>query len=149
MQIAAGTVVTLHFTLTDDEGNILDQSIDGSFHYLHGARRILPALEHALTGKEAGDNVEVVVPPEAAFGFRDENLTEIAPRRLFKGGEVKPGMEFRARGKDGTVVPLKVVRVEGDDIHVDANHPLAGLTLYFNVDVLGVRPATAEELKLR
>lgn len=145
MQVSAGTVVNLRFTLTDDEGNILDQSIDGSFSYLHGARRILPALETALAGKEAGDNVEVVLPPEAGFGHRDPNLTEIAPRRLFKGGLVKPGMEFRAQGKDGRMVPLKVVRVEGDDIHVDANHPLAGITLYFNVDVVGVRAATADD----
>lgn len=145
MQISAGTVVNLRFTLTDDEGNILDQSIDGSFSYLHGARRILPGLEAALTGKESGDNVEVVLPPEAAFGRRDPNLTEIAPRHLFKGAPVKAGMEFRAVGKDGRAVPLKVVRVEGDDIHVDANHPLAGLTLYFNVDVTGVRAATADD----
>lgn len=146
MLIGPQTVVTLNFTLTDEEGNILDQSIDGTFTYLHGAHRIIPGLEAALTGREAGENVDLVVQPADAFGDRIPDFTEIAPRRLFKGLAVKVGMQFQARGKDGKVAMLRVVRIDGDDIHVDANHPLAGVTLYFNVDILTVRAATAEEL---
>lgn len=149
MQIAAATIVTLNFTLTDEEGNVLDQSIDGSFTYLHGAGRIIRGLEAALAGRRAGDNVDVVVPPAEAFGERIADLTEIAPRRLFKGLAVKPGMQFQARDKSGKMVLLTVVRVAGDDIHVDANHPLAGQTLYFNVDILAVRAATPAELGAR
>jgi FKBP-type peptidyl-prolyl cis-trans isomerase SlyD len=145
MEIAAQTVVNLSFILTDEEGNIFDQSIDGSFVYVHGHGRILPGLERALVGKKAGDSVEVTLSPSEAFGERHPDLTEIAHRSLFKGLAVKPGMEFQARDKQGRTVPLRVVRVDGDDIHVDANHPLAGITLYFSLDVLKVRAATDEE----
>lgn len=147
MEIAPDTVVNLRFTMTDDEGNILDQSIDGSFYYVHGAGKLMPVLEQALAGKAAGDTVELTVPPIAAFGERDENLTEIAPLRLFKGALLKPGMTFQARDQQGRVMPLKIVRIEGEDVHVDANHPLAGLTLYFTLDVIAVRAATQDELR--
>ncbi len=146
MEVALNTVVTLNFRLTDVDGNILDQSQDGTFQYLHGHGRILPGLERALEGKRAGDNVDVELPPNQGFGERDENLTEIAPRKIFKDLDVKPGMKFQARDKSGRFVPLHVVRVDGDDIHVDANHPLAGMTLYFSIDVLDVREPTEAEL---
>ena len=145
MHIAPNTVVTLNFTLTDDEGNILDQSQDNAFTYVHGHGRILPALEQGLLGKQAGDSVEIVLPPTAGFGERIPELTELAPKHLFRGAPVKAGMEFLARGKDGKSLPLRVVRVEGDEIHVDANHPLAGMTLFFSVDILDVRDATEAE----
>jgi FKBP-type peptidyl-prolyl cis-trans isomerase SlyD len=146
LQITAGRVVVMFFTLTDEDGNILDQSLDGSFSYLHGAQRILPALERALEGKEEGDNLNLEFPPADGFGEYVPDLTEIAPRALFKGADVQPGMEFKAKDRNGRILPLKIVRVEGDDIHVDANHPNAGKTLFFDVQILIVRHATPEEL---
>lgn len=145
MEISFQSVVTLTFILTDVEGNVLDQSVDSTFTYIHGMGRILPGLEKALEGKQAGDNVEVELPPHEAFGERIPDFTEIAPRRLFKGTHLEPGMTFQARDKQNRMMPLRIVRIEGDDVHVDANHPMAGLTLYFNVDIVDVREATAEE----
>jgi FKBP-type peptidyl-prolyl cis-trans isomerase SlyD len=142
MEITNNRVVTLNFTLTDDEGTILDQSQDDTFTFVQGRGQILPALEMALAGKAPGDHVEVTLPPEAGFGEIVPDFTEVAPRKLFKDIKLKPGMTFQLRGKDGKMLPIRIVRIDGDDVHIDANHPLAGLTLYFALDVVDVRDST-------
>ncbi|MCE5233046.1 MAG: peptidylprolyl isomerase [Mizugakiibacter sp.] len=146
MQIAERCVASFHYTLTNDAGEVLDSS-DGRepLAYLHGAGNIVPGLEKALAGRSAGDAFEVEVAPEEGYGPRVEQLVQVVPRAAFQGVmQLEPGMQFRAQTDNG---PLSVVitRIEGDDVTVDGNHPLAGVTLHFAIEVTEVREATAEE----
>ncbi|HXQ64188.1 MAG TPA: peptidylprolyl isomerase [Steroidobacteraceae bacterium] len=147
MQVARDAVVIVHYTLTNDTGEVLDSSAGGEpLAYIHGSGNIIIGLEEALEGKAAGDKLAVVVPSEKAYGGRDERLIEQVPKRAFQGvGEVKAGMRFTAQTEQG---PRQVVvtRVAGDMVTVDGNHPLAGQTLKFDIEIAEVRVATAEEL---
>lgn len=147
MQIANRTVVTIEYTLTDDGGEVLDTS-DGRepLKYLHGAGNIIPGLESALEGKQAGDELKIDVAPENAYGERDEELVQDVPRKNFPVEDIAIGMRFHAQGKDSSTM-VTVVNVTNDVVRVDANHPLAGETLSFAVKVVDVRDATLEELK--
>lgn len=147
MEIAKNRVVSFHYTLHDEQGKELDASGGrGPMTYLHGKNNIIPGLEQALAGKSAGDKVEVTVPPEQAYGPRSDALVQIVPRSKFtEGAELAPGMQVRASGPRGARL-VTVVRVERDFITVDANHPLAGRTLRFSVEIAEVRKATHEEI---
>ena len=148
MQIAKHRVVTLHYTLRDDDDNILDRSEDGSFSYLHGANNIIPGLEEALTGKGAGDELSVSIPPEQAYGMHDAAKTQTVTRDMFPTGQnIEPGMQFHAQGPEGQTLMITVVQVEDDQITVDGNHPLAGVQLNFDVKVMDVREANGEEIE--
>jgi len=148
MTIAENTVVTLHYTLTDDEGTVIDQSDDGSFLYLHGASNIIPGLENALTGKASGDELKVTVPPEEGYGERDDARLESVPREMFPAdAEIEAGMQFNAEGPEGEMMTVTVAGVEGDTVKIDGNHPLAGVQLNFDVKVIDVRDASAEEVE--
>jgi FKBP-type peptidyl-prolyl cis-trans isomerase SlyD len=147
MQIAANCVVLIHYKLTNEAGAVLDSSAEGEpMAYLHGAGNVIPGLEKALEGKQAGDKLSVKVPPEEGYGVRDESLVQQIPRRSFQGvRDLKPGMRFHAQGSHG---PMQVTirQVQGDLVTVDGNHDLAGQTLIFDVEVAKVREASAEEL---
>lgn len=147
MQIAKNTVATIDYTLTNEQGQVLDTSNGGEpLSYLHGVGGIIPGLENALEGKSTGDAVNVTIQPEQAYGTRNEQLVQEVPRKMFQGVDnIQPGMQFRAQGPQGTQV-VTVVGVAGDNVKIDANHPLAGVTLKFDVNVVGVREATAEEI---
>ena len=146
MTIQAQKVITLNYTLRDKAGVVIDQSQDGSFCYLHGANNIIPGLERALTGKVAGDKLKVTVPPEEAYGEREEGMVQLIPRERFEPGvEIEVGMQFQTPTEDGVSV-VTVTKVENDSVTIDANHPLAGVTLLFSVEVMEVRDASAEEL---
>lgn len=147
MEIAKNRVVSFHYTLRDEQGNVLDASgARGPMTYLHGKNNIIPGLEQALAGKSAGDTLEVAVPPEQGYGPRSDALVQILPRSRFaEAGELTPGMQLRASGPQGARI-VTIVRVERDFITVDANHPLAGRTLHFSVEVADVRKATHEEI---
>ena len=148
MQIANNHVVILNYTLKDNDDNIIDKSDDSSFCYLHGAGNIIPGLEDALTGKTASDNFSVSIPPEEAYGVHDEAKSQDVPRSMFPPEpEVEAGMQFNAQGPDEQMVVVTIKKVEGDTITVDGNHPLAGVTLNFDVTVVEIRDATAEELE--
>jgi FKBP-type peptidyl-prolyl cis-trans isomerase SlyD len=148
MTIAENKVVTLHYTLTDDAGTVIDQSNDGSFLYLHGASNIIPGLENALTGKAAGDELKVTVAPADAYGERNDAAKEEVPREMFPADtEIEPGMQFHAEGPQGQMITVTVVDVTDDTVTVDGNHPLAGVQLNFDVKVIDVRDASAEELE--
>ena len=126
---------------------IIDQSDDGSFCYLHGASNIIPGMENALTGKAAGDELMVSVPPEEGYGVHDAEKTQAVPREMFPAEEeIVAGMQFHAQGPDGHQLVVTVVKVEEDRVTVDGNHPLAGVQLNFDVKVLEVREATGEEI---
>jgi FKBP-type peptidyl-prolyl cis-trans isomerase SlyD len=148
MKIAHEKVVSIHYTLTNKEGTVLDSSSGSEpLAYLHGFGNIIPGLENALEGKEMGEKLSVTVEPEQGYGARDAQLIQAVPRSAFKGvEELAPGMQFQAEGPQGTRLVV-VTQVAEDVVTVDANHPLAGQTLHFEVEVSEVREATAEELE--
>lgn len=148
MQIADKAVVSIDYTLRNDEGEILDSSEGAQpLAYLHGAANIIPGLEQALLGKKAGDELEVSVEPEDAYGEFSLELVATLERSMFEGvDELLPGMQFHASAPDGGMQVVTVRDVDGDQVTVDGNHPLAGQRLHFKVKVVSVREATAEEL---
>ncbi|KPJ81376.1 MAG: peptidylprolyl isomerase [Gammaproteobacteria bacterium SG8_30] len=148
MKIAQEKVVSIHYTLKNAEGSVLDSSSGSDpLAYLHGAGNIIPGLESALEGKEAGEKLAVTVEPGQGYGDRDERLVQDVPRAAFKDvQELAPGMQFQAQGPQGTRLVV-VTQVAEETVTVDANHPLAGQTLHFEVEVAEVRDATAEELE--
>jgi FKBP-type peptidyl-prolyl cis-trans isomerase SlyD len=146
--IGDNVVASIHYKLTDDSGEILDSS-EGSdpLAYLHGAGNLIPGLEKELVGKTAGASLQVTVAPEEAYGTKQDELIEVVPRAAFQGVEsIEPGMGFEAQGSDGQERRIVVTEVNGDDITVDGNHPLAGVELTFDVQVVEVRDATEEEI---
>jgi FKBP-type peptidyl-prolyl cis-trans isomerase SlyD len=146
MQIEAQKVVTLHYTLTDEQGTVIDQSDDGSFVYMHGVKSIIPGLENALTGKKAGDELSVSVAPEDAYGERSDAMLQQVPKSMFEDqSQVEVGMQFHAQGPNGETLIVTVTEVSDDNVTVDGNHPLAGAQLNFDVKVIDVREATEEE----
>ena len=147
MTININKVVTLDYTLTDDHGEILDQSSNGQFAYLHGANNIIPGLENALTGKKAGDSLTVKVSPELGYGQRDEKLSQVVGIDMFESpDDVEVGLQFHAESGDGNRIVITVTKVEGSEVTIDGNHPLAGVSLNFDVKVVAVRDATEQEM---
>ena len=148
MDIADRRVATLHFTLKDQEGNTL-----GTTHghdplvHLHGTGGIVPALEQALAGKSAGDRFEVVVDPELGFGPHFPQLVQSVPRSVFSGATtLEVGSRLQATTERGPI-PVVVTALDGDNVEVDGNHPLAGKTFTLDVEVLDVRLATPDEIQ--
>lgn len=142
-------VVSIHYTLKDDDGVVIDSS-EGQepLVYLHGAGNIIPGLEAALTGKVLGDALNVSIAPADAYGEKEDELIQVVPRHLFQGAdELEAGMQFQAQAPNGGVQVIQVLDVQDEDVTIDANHPLAGKTLHFSVAVEAVRDATAEELE--
>ena len=147
MQIEQNSVVTLHYTLKDNDGNIIDQSDDGSFLYLHGAMNIIPGLENALAGKSAGDEFSLSVSPEEGYGAKDPERIQEVPKEMFENAdEITPGVQFHAQGPDGNAVVVTVIEVKDEAVVIDGNHALAGVDLNFSVTVVDVREATEEEV---
>jgi FKBP-type peptidyl-prolyl cis-trans isomerase SlyD len=148
VQIAADAVVLIHYTLKDDEGKVLDSSDGGEpLAYIHGHGNLVPGLEKALEGKKDGDVVAVALSPKEGYGTRNEALVQRVPKRSLQGsGEIRKGMQFRAQTDEGLRV-FTVTGIMGDMVSLDGNHPLADQTLHFNVEIVSVRAATAEELE--
>lgn len=147
MLVAKDKVVSIDYTLSDAKGSLLDSSKGHEpLVYLHGIGNIIPGLEKALEGKSAGEQIQVTVPPEQAYGIRDQELEQDVPRSAFGNTKVEAGMQFRAEGHNAASRMVTVVSVQKDTVRVDANHPLAGKTLHFDVKVVAVRDATKEEL---
>jgi len=147
MQVAANTVVTIDYVLTNDEGDVIDRSDNGAFCYLHGARNIIPGLENALAGKTTGDSLSVTVEPEEGYGIRDEAMLQVISRDMFgPDQDIEAGMQFHAQSPQGETMVITVTQVEGDDITVDGNHPLAGVKLNFAVSIVDIRDATQDEI---
>jgi FKBP-type peptidyl-prolyl cis-trans isomerase SlyD len=148
MQIGDQKVVTLHYTLTDNDGKVIDKSEDGSFAYLHGASNIIPGLEDALTGKSAGEEMSVSVSPEQAYGVRDESMLQQVPKNMFEdASQIAVGTQFHAQGPNGEMLVVTVLEVEEEHVVVDGNHPLAGVELNFDVKIIDVRDASEEEVE--
>lgn len=148
MKVADNTVVVIDYTLTNNDGQVIDSSEGaGPLAYLHGAGNIIPGLEDALLGKEAGDEVKASIEPANAYGERHDALKQEVPAELFSGVEkVEVGMQFQSETDQGPVL-VTVTEIGEQTITVDGNHPLAGVHLNFEVNVREVREATEEELE--
>lgn len=146
--IADGKVVVMHYTLRNDTNEVIDSSVGGEpMAYLQGAHNIVPGLEQALLGKSVGFTGKVSVAPADGYGERVEAEPQSVPRAAFPQQlELEEGMQFMAQGPDDEHVPIWIVGVEGDRVLVESQHPLAGSTLHFEVEVLEVRDASDEEL---
>lgn len=142
-------MVSIHYTLTDDNGNVIDSSADSEpLTYLHGAGFIIPGLEKALLGKKVGDSLKVRIEPEEAYGKVYPELIQTVNREVFEGVEsIEEGMMFDAEAPDGSCQHIVIKKVDGDQVTIDANHPLAGMNLNFDVRITEVRKPTAEELE--
>lgn len=146
MEIMTGRVATIHYTLTDDDGQVIDKSRpEAPLSYLQGAGNIVPGLEKVLDGKQAGDSVNAEVAPEQGYGPRHDGLVQQVPRAAFPAdASVEQGSRFEARTERGPLV-VTVTDIGEEHVTVDGNHPLAGKTLHFAVEVADVREATEDE----
>ena len=146
--IGDNVVASIHYTLTDPSGQVIDSSQGAEpLHYLHGAGNIIPGLEQALVGKTLGASLQVTVEPENGYGEVDTDLIQQVPVAAFEGVEnIEPGMAFEAEDAQGNRRRIVVRSVDGDEVIIDGNHPLAGLQLHFDVEVVGVRSASEEEI---
>ena len=144
MQVAQDAVVLIHYTLTDDKGEKLDSSDGTPLAYLHGNGNLIPGLERELEGKSAGDKLNVKIAAADAYGEYDKALVQRIPRRALKGvGNIRVGMQLQTQSAHG-VRAVTVTQVVGDMVTVDANHPLAGQNLNFDVEIAEVRAATEQ-----
>jgi FKBP-type peptidyl-prolyl cis-trans isomerase SlyD len=148
LQIAENSVVSIHYTLTNDAGETLDASGEHEpLVYLHGHENIVSGLENGLVGKGTGDAVNVTVQPEDGYGLVDPEMVQTVPHSAFEGAEtIEPGMEFEAKDEDGHGQMITVTKVDEEGVTVDGNHPLAGEVLHFAVEIKEVRAASEEEL---
>jgi FKBP-type peptidyl-prolyl cis-trans isomerase SlyD len=148
MAIKQDSVVSIHYTLKDDEGTVIDSSSSGEpLPYLHGHGNIVPGLERELEGKSVGDKVNVTVAPVDGYGEYNKDLVQRIPRRALKGiSNVKVGMRLHAQTEEGPQT-VTITNITGDMVTIDGNHPLAGKNLNFDVEVTDVRDATEEELE--
>lgn len=149
MKIADNCVVFMNYTLTDDDGQTIDTNVGGdAMPYLHGCNNIVPGLEKALTGLGAGESATVAVQPEEGYGPVVPEAIQTIPKDAFGDIEdIQPGMQFQAQGPEGQVQVITIKDVTEEGILVDGNHPLAGKVLNFDVEIVEVRDATAEELE--
>jgi FKBP-type peptidyl-prolyl cis-trans isomerase SlyD len=141
------SIITFHYTLRDPQARLLDTSEGGEpISYLEGSGQIIEGLEEQLRGREAGAKCKIAVPAAKAYGARDESQVQRVPRSVLPvEGELKVGDRFQA-GEDRFAPVVMVVKVEGDEVLLDANHPLAGVDLTFDVEIVAVREATDAEL---
>ena len=148
MLITANKVVTIDYTLTDDRGQVIDSSSGREpLAYLHGCSNIIPGLENALEGKKKGDSLKVSIAPAEGYGEREEDMIQSVPRNMFENPEqIEVGMQFQSVSEEGMRL-VTVVEVAKETVTIDANHPLAGETLNFDVTVTDVRDASEEELE--
>lgn len=143
--IAANMVVSMNYTLTDPSGKTLDASGDEPLEYLQGHQNIIPGLERELAGLKVGERKQVVVQPEDGYGVRNEELVFSLPRTQFGGETPEAGMMVQLQSEEG-VMMATIVSVNEQEIALDANHPMAGQTLHFDIEIVGIRSASDEEM---
>lgn len=145
--VANDTVVQFNYTLTNAEGEVLDQSRGEPLAYLHGHHNIIPGLEKQMEGKSAGDKFKAVIAPADAYGEYLAEAVQEVPRANFQGVDsIEVGMQFQSQTDDGHVMLVTVKDVNDEVVVVDGNHPLAGVELTFDVEIVEVRAATADEI---
>ncbi len=148
MQIGKNKVVSIEYTLRDPKGVVIDTSEGrGPLSYIHGVGNLIPGLESALEGRSvSAEKIAVKVSPEDGYGVREESLVSVIDKSAFQDSPtVEVGMQFHATDESGVRV-ITITKIEGDQVTIDANHPLAGIALAFDVVIREIREATAEEL---
>lgn len=150
MRVAQNRVVVMHYTLKDGDGDTIDSSLGKDpLAYIQGIGTIIPGLEDALEGKTKGDKIDVTITPEDGYGERSDENVQIVPKSGFQGEgdeELTPGMQVQVETNNGPTIAM-VTQIEGEEVTLDLNHPLAGVTLNFDVEVVDVREATEEEIE--
>lgn len=149
MKVSKDKVVEIHYTLRLDDDSVEDSTEgEAPLPYLHGAQNIIPGLEASLDGRQAGDKYSVTLTPDQGYGAYDEELVELLPlSELPEGSEIAEGDEILSIDEEGNEMAGVIERIEGENMVVNYNHPLAGRTLTFDVEVVDVRDATPEELE--
>jgi FKBP-type peptidyl-prolyl cis-trans isomerase SlyD len=146
MKVTNNTVVSIHYTLTDNDGNVLDSSNGRDpLVYMQGVGQLIPGMEEGMEGKVAGDKMKLNISPEKGYGLHDSNLVQQVPVSAFGGQEIKVGMQFEA-GNDYQRFLVTITEINNETVTVDGNHPLAGVELNFEVELLKVREATSDEI---
>lgn len=147
MSITKNSVVSIHYSLKNDKGAVIDSSIGKDpLYYLHGAGNLIAGMEENLEGKSKGDQFEVVIPPEKGYGVKKPELTQVVSKSVFGEQEdIRIGMQFQAQHGDQSYI-VTVKDINGDDVTIDGNHELAGENLHFSVEVMSIRDASKEEL---
>ena len=146
MQITANKTVSIHYTLTRPDGDIIESSRDGdALTYIHGTQALVPGLEKEMEGKFAGDRISVSVKPEEGYGERRDDLIQSVPRNVFQfDGPIEPGMRFQADTGHGIEL-VTVAAADEEFVTVDGNHPMAGQTLNFDVEIISVDDTSTTE----
>jgi FKBP-type peptidyl-prolyl cis-trans isomerase SlyD len=147
MIISKDSVVSMNYTLKNSAGEVMDTSIGREpLVYLHGVGALIPGLEQELNGKKEKDQLNVVIPPEHAYGSRRDDLLRVVSKSGFQGSEeLEEGMRVQLDTENGPMIAV-VCKIEENDVTLDMNHPLADMTLHFEVEIVGVRPASADEI---
>lgn len=148
MNIADNSVVEIHYTLTDSEGEKIDSSEGGEpLKFLQGAGNIIPGLEREMLGKAVGDKFQVVIAPQDGYGETNPQLIQQMPASAFQGVEkLEVGMVFHAQSSGGQPIQVEIIDIEGDNVTINGNHPLAGVELHFSIEVVSVREASDDEV---
>jgi FKBP-type peptidyl-prolyl cis-trans isomerase SlyD len=146
--VTANKAVEIHYTLTNNTGETVDSSQGAApLPYIHGMENLVPGLEKELEGKKVGDKIKTSITPAEGYGERNPELTQTVPREVFQfDGDIEVGMRFEAEAEHGIEL-VTVIAVDDKAVTIDANHPLAGETLNFEVEIMSVREATSEELE--
>lgn len=146
MKIANNTVVKMHYSVLDSEGNLIDSSYEGEpLEFIQGQKFLIEGLENALVGHEKGDTFETKVSADDAYGPRHDGLVQQIGSEMFADFDVEVGMQLRATTDDGEQTVIVIDKTD-EYVIVDGNHPLAGIDLVFDVEILEVREATADEI---
>ena len=147
MNIQTNRVVSMHYTLKDADGNVLDTSANREpLAYIQGIGNLIPGLEAQLEGKSKGDKIAAKVEPTDAYGEVREDLFHVVPKSGFQGDEeLVTGIQVQLDTEHGPMVAT-VSSIEGEDVTLDLNHPLAGQTLFFDVEIMDIRDASQDEL---
>lgn len=148
MKIGNECVVAIHYSLSNEEGKELDRSGDEPLVYLHGGGNLIRGLEQELDGREAGDSFNAVIEPALGYGEVDARLINEIPKEVVANIEnLQVGMMLQAQSEDGRLQQLIVDEIGDNTVTVNANHPLAGMTLHFAITIESVREATPEEIE--
>jgi FKBP-type peptidyl-prolyl cis-trans isomerase SlyD len=147
MKIEKGHVVTFHYTLRNSEGDVIDSSENGNpLSYIHGYGHIIKGLETKLEGRAVGDKFDAVIAPKDAYGEVNQQLIQVVPKSGFEGDdELQVGIQVEVETEQGSRI-AQVSKIEGKNVTLDLNHPLAGMQLFFKIELVGIRQATQEEL---
>ena len=147
--VAEDTVVSVHYKLSLESGDVVDSSQEGEpLNYLHGHGNIVPGLESQLAGRKVGDQFTAEISPEEGYGAHDPERIVRAPRASFPADvELAAGMQFHTEDEKGNPLLVQLTEVSEEEVTIDENHPLAGKTLLFEIEIAAIRAATEEELE--